>query len=118
MSKKHATIYTRFLQIAEQVRASGAFPKLDPIEERLLNQIAAAWFEGEKVPVLRAMELLPDVSGTTIHRRLKTLRSKRMLQLKPDETDERIRYVVPTDLANQYFEKLGRCLEQSARTVD
>lgn len=115
MTRKHASTYTRFLQFVEEVRKLEAFPKLDAVEERLLSRLAASWYAGDRVPVLRAMTMFEDVSGTTIHRRLKSLRRKGMIELQPDETDDRIRYVAPTELANQYFERLGRCLDKATR---
>ena len=48
----------------------------DPIEEQLLNLLGALWYEGKKVTVLEAMDLLPEISSSTMHRRLKTLRQK------------------------------------------
>lgn len=115
MSKKQAATYTKFLQLAQAIRQLPSFPTLDPVEERLLHQLATAWYNGEKVPVLRAMEMSPDVSGTTVHRRLKTLRSKGMIALMADEADDRVRYVVPTDLTNQYFTKMGQYLDKASR---
>ncbi len=115
MSRKHASTYTRFLQLAEESRRQGGAPALDAVEERLLSRLAALWFAGERVPVLRAMTMFDDVSGTTVHRRLKSLRRKGMITLQPDETDERIRYVVATEVSNRYFEQMGRCLVTAAR---
>ena len=115
MSRKHANTYTRFLQLAEENRKQGESPALDAVEERLLSRLAALWFAGERVPVLRAMSMFDDVSGTTVHRRLKALRRKGMIALQPDETDERIRYIVATDTAHRHFEQMGRCLVAAAR---
>lgn len=115
MSRKHASTYTRFLQLAEESRRQEAAPALDAVEERLLNRLAALWFAGERVPVLRAMTMFDDVSGTTVHRRLKSLRRKGVIALEPDETDERIRYIVPTETANRHFEQMGRCLVAAAK---
>lgn len=115
MTRKHASTYTRFIQLSEELKRLGTFPVLDPVEERLLNRLAALWYADEKVPVLRAMSMFDDVSGTTVHRRLKSLRRNGMIELRADETDDRIRYVMPTELASQYFERLGRCIEKAAR---
>jgi DNA-binding MarR family transcriptional regulator len=63
--------------------------------------------------VLQAMGLSKDVSSTTAHRRLKSLRSKGMVVLVSDEIDNRVKYVRPTVLAQDYFSRLGRCLDQA-----
>lgn len=115
MSKKHASTYARFLSLASEIHDLDMFPKLDPVEERVLNTLAAAWHTGDKTPVLKVMVMFKDISGTTVHRRLKSLRRKGMIELRPDDVDDRIRYVAPTRLTDNYFERLGRYLEKAAR---
>jgi len=117
MSKKQdsSTTYTRFLQLVQAIRDLPTFPLLDPLEERLLNQLASQWHEGANVSVLQAMEMSADASAATVHRRLKTLRKKGMLALTGHETDSRIRYLVPTKLTLQYFDKMGQCLNLALR---
>jgi hypothetical protein len=36
-----------------------------------------------------------------------------MLQLVADETDNRVKYVQPTHLAEQYLTQLGQCVERA-----
>ncbi|MEN9768406.1 MAG: hypothetical protein RLZZ180_36 [Pseudomonadota bacterium] len=107
----HADLYLRFLNLARAVRELPDFPALDPVEERLLNQFAAVWHQDRPLTVLQAMGLSKDVSSTTAHRRLKSLRSKGMVVLVSDEIDNRVKYVRPTVLAQDYFSRLGRCLD-------
>jgi hypothetical protein len=107
----HADLYLRFLNLARAVRELPDFPALDPVEERLLNQFAAVWHQDRPLTVLQAMGLSKDVSSTTAHRRLKSLRSKGMVVLVSDEIDNRVKYVRPTVLARDYFSRLGRCLD-------
>ncbi|AOY02156.1 hypothetical protein [Jeongeupia sp. USM3] len=108
-------IYLRFLRMAEAIRDLPSFPALDVVEERLLNVFAVAWGERRKITVLEAMRLLPDVSESTVHRRLKSLRAKGMLTLIADADDGRTRYVEPTSLADSYFERLAACMEKAQR---
>lgn len=93
------------------------FPELDPVEERLLNLFATAWHHGRQITVLQAMGMSTDVSSTTAHRRLKSLRHKGVIALVPDAQDNRVKYVQPTRLAHDYFSQLGMCLDQ-ARSGD
>lgn len=90
-----------------------SFPLLEPIEERLLNAFAAAWHNGKQLTVLEAMQITPEVSSATVHRRLKTLKQKGYLEFAPDATDSRIKYLAPTPLALQYFTELGAALSKS-----
>jgi len=83
------------------------------VEERLLNLFAAVWHSGKQITVLQAMGMSTDVSSTTAHRRLKSLRKKGVITLVPDEADNRIKYVQPTGVAHQYFSQLGKCLDQA-----
>jgi DNA-binding MarR family transcriptional regulator len=41
------------------------------------------------------------------------LRVKGMVTLVADESDNRVKYVQPTALANHYLAQLGQCVEQA-----
>lgn len=109
----YADLYLRFLNLVRAVRELPDFPALDPVEERLLNQFAEVWYQSRSLTVLQAMGLSRDVSSTTAHRRLKSLRSKGMIVLVSDEVDNRVKYVRPTFLTQDYFSRLGRCLHEA-----
>ncbi len=112
-SPRFSQTYLKFLNLVQAIRELPTFPPMDAVEERLLNMFAAVWHTGRQITVLQAMELLPDVSPSTIHRRLKTLRQKNMIELNADATDSRIKYVVPSTLADQYFTRMGECLDKA-----
>jgi DNA-binding MarR family transcriptional regulator len=63
--------------------------------------------------VLQAMGMMTEISSTTAHRRIKSLRKKGLIALNIDEVDNRIKYVVPTDQSNKYFAQLGQCLDKA-----
>ena len=110
-----SAIYLRFLNLARAIRELPDAPDLNPVEERLLNLFASVWYHDQKITVLQAMGMSTDISSTTAHRRLKSLRAKGMISLAADETDNRVKYVQPTALANRYFAQMGQCIGQ-ART--
>ena len=112
---KYSTTYLRFLNLIQAIRELPSFPNVDPVEERLLNALASIWHKGQRITVLEAMSLPVEVSATTLHRRLKSLRSKGMLALQTDDVDTRIKYVVPTERTEQYFSVLGKCLNDAGR---
>ncbi len=112
-TSQHLEIYLRFLKLVQAVRSLPEFPALDPVEERLLNLFATVWHADRKITVLQAMGLSDDVSSTTAHRRLKSLRKKGVIALVSDDNDNRIKYVMPTAMANQYFAQLGQCLDEA-----
>lgn len=109
----HSSVYLRFLNLVQGIRSLPDFPVLDPVEERLLNLFATVWHSGKQITVLQAMGMSTDVSSTTAHRRLKSLRKKGVITLVADESDNRIKYVRPTSVAQQYFSQLGQCLDQA-----
>ena len=106
-------IYLRFLNLLKTARTLPGFVDLDPLEERLLNLFATVWHADQKITVLKAMVICTDVSTTTIHRRLKSLRAKGVIVLVNDEIDTRIKYVTPTKIAFQHFAQLGQCMEEA-----
>jgi DNA-binding MarR family transcriptional regulator len=56
-----------------------------------------------------------DVSSTTIHRRLKSLAQKGVISFEIDEKDNRVKYILPTKIASEYFDKLSKCLVEATR---
>lgn len=115
MDKKNrnSLTYLKFHHLVEAARGLSALPALDALEDRLLGLLAAAWYEGRKPTVMETMGISPDMSPTTVHRRLKSLRNKELITLTYDPVDNRIKYIEPTDKANQYFAQLGQCLSQA-----
>lgn len=113
---KHSLSYIKFLSLVEALRGMPTFPFLEPIEERLLNAFASAWHSGKQLTVLKAMELVPDVSPATVHRRLKTLKQKGYLEFGSDAVDGRIKYLIPTAQTTSYFTELGDALSQAIRS--
>lgn len=113
--KDASQTYLRFLNLVSAVRALPSFPSLDAVEERVLNGLAAIWASGAKVTVLEAMRLTPDASPSTVHRRLKQLQDKGLIELRADSTDNRVRFIEPTAAANAWFARLGQCLNLAAR---
>ncbi len=107
--------YLKFLDMVQALREGSQFPSLDPLEERLLSQLATLWGNEERVTVLEAMAMSSDASARTVHRRIKSLQAKGIIELAPDPEDSRVKYVVPTRQATRYFDKLGQILRDSTR---
>jgi hypothetical protein len=109
----HTMSYLKFLNLMEAVKGLPTFPSMDAVEDRMLNTLALLWESKTPVTVLQSMEMLDNVSPATAHRRLKTLSAKGFIAFDADANDKRIRYVVPTPLANQYFAQLEDCLTKA-----
>jgi len=108
----YSQAYLKFLNLVKTIRELPTFPTLDAVEQQLLDRFAVVWHTGKQISVLEAMNLTDHVSPSTVHRRLKTLRHKGMIHLVNDAADSRTKYVMPTELATQYFDQMGHCLEQ------
>ena len=106
-------MYTKYLNLVQAIRSLPSFPDLDAVESRMLNTFAASWHDEKQITVLEAMVMLPEISTTTAHRRLKMLRNKGMIDLNLDSHDNRVKYVVPTKVTHQYFAQLGQCMEKA-----
>ena len=114
-SDERSTSYCKFLSLLNAVRDLSSFPSLDALEERLLNTLAATWHTNRRITVVEAMNILPETSTATVYRRLTSLRKKGLLEIQLDETDLRVKYVLPTKAATDYFSQLADCLVKARR---
>ncbi len=105
--------YLKFLGLVRAVRQLPSYPDMDGVEVRLLNALAEEWHAGNKVGVLQAMGMLPDVSPSSVHRRLKTLRAKGLITLEHDKVDSRSKYIIGTRLFSKYLTKMDQCLAKA-----
>jgi hypothetical protein len=116
MNKNYSNIFFGFLEGVKKIKDKN-LSNLDPSEEKLLHQLGLVWSKGINLTVLEAMSLMPNVSIGTTHRRLKALRKKGFLDLAQDSNDQRVKYIVPTPQAGNYFLTLGDCLKTAVMAV-
>ena len=105
--------YLQFLNLLKTAHDLQGFADLETHEEHLLNMLGTVWQTGMQITVMQAMDISTDLSSTTVHRRLKTLRKKGFIKLLTDEIDGRIKYVMPTDIAFQHFAQIGQCMKEA-----
>src|SRR5690606_10500630 len=97
-----ASLYLRFLQLAEAVREFSPLPKLDPLEERLLALIAQAGEQQQRLCVRDMMAKSEFGSPAMLHKRLKSMREKGWIWLA-DTEDGRRKQLELTQDALQHF---------------
>lgn len=114
-SDDRSATYFKFLNLLNAVRDLSSFSSLDALEERLLNTLAAAWHTNRRITVVEAMNILPGTSTATVYRRLTALRKKGLLEIQLDDNDLRVKYVLPTKAATDYFSQLANCLPKTQR---
>ena len=107
--------YLRFLNLVNAIRELPRIPALDPVEDRLLDSLARLLIAGDEVTVMRAMNAAADTSPSTVHRRLKSLRAKGLITYVDKPEDQRTKCIRLTPLADEYYAKLSRCIDQAAR---
>jgi Fe2+ or Zn2+ uptake regulation protein len=114
MANKHAfDAYFRFLHLAQAVHALPSALQLDATEERLLEALTASWNSGHALTVTETMSLSSAGAPATVHRKLASLRKQGLVSVNESDDDLRIKTVVPTRKALDYFEQLAVCLEQA-----
>ena len=96
--------------IFQRYLASAPAIALDAVSQRMLHTLAQQWATGVPLTVMQAMVILPEISTTTAHRKLKELHKKALINLDKDARDSRIKYVVSTKLSDKYFENLGKAI--------
>ena len=114
---KYALAYARFLNLAGAIEKLSEPITLNPAEERMLQCLAVAWSEADKITVLEAMGLKHGLSQSTAHRRLTSLRKKGLLALKQHDKDARIRFVMQTERTDRYLAHMGRCVEEAGKAM-
>lgn len=109
---RSADIYLRFLQLAEVIRGLPSLPALDPLEERILQLVAHAGVEQQRLCVRDMMGRNDLGAPATIHTRLKSMREKGWIGLAETQ-DARRKQIELTPAARQHFAKLSACMVQA-----
>ena len=107
-----ASAYFRFLQLARAVEALPDGAPMDANESALLEAVVLRWHEGQAMTVREAINLVDLGSPATLHKRITRLRNKDMLSTYSEPGDRRAKFLIPTQKALEYFDRLGQSLQQ------
>ena len=107
--EKSQEIYLRYLRLLLDLEKLPANNALNIGERQLLNAIAVKVQSGQKLMIGDITLMREIASPATIHTRLKSLRAKKMIRFVLGEDDRR-KYVEPSELAYQYFAKVGQLI--------
>jgi DNA-binding MarR family transcriptional regulator len=108
--------YMRFLRLAKAIEGDKTTPSLDANERALLEALALSWHAGAPMTVMQAMALKELGSPATMHRRISRLRKLGMIEPQEDLHDTRIKRLVLTSTAQEYFAQLGQTLQLAMST--
>ena len=111
-----ADVYLRFVQLDEAIRGLPSLPQLDPLEERILALVAAAFQKQERLCVRDMMAKSELGAPATIHTRLKSMRGKGWIMLT-DTEDSRRKQIELTQEAMQHFDRLSICLTRAVQSA-
>jgi DNA-binding MarR family transcriptional regulator len=114
--KENSLLYFKFLNLVAAARRLPGVPEIDTVEDRILAFLARSWYAGDRISVVEAMNGVPEISPSTVQRRLKALRVKGLLRMESDAQDSRLKYVQPTPLSMRYFASLGQCMQKAQAT--
>jgi hypothetical protein len=110
-------IYLRYLVLTEALRKSNIdLSGIDDVGKKLLEAIAIRSAQGQPLVVTQTMELSDIASPATIHRRIGILLKAGLIQVQQTEQNQKIKFLVPTQMSIDYFDKLGKLMTSAMRT--
>jgi DNA-binding MarR family transcriptional regulator len=111
MTAKH--IYLRFLNLVHALEGGSTAPTMDLDAKKLLEVIFVRYANDKPMTVTDAMALSHIASPATIHRKLDQLRELGMIDTEFEGKNRRTKYLVPTQMAHEYFESIGQAMNQA-----
>ena len=111
MTAKH--IYLRFLNLVHALEGGSTAPTMDLDAKKLLEVIFVRSANDTPMTVTDAMALSHIASPATIHRKLDQLRELGMIDTEFEGKNRRTKYLVPTQMAHEYFESIGQAMNQA-----
>jgi Fe2+ or Zn2+ uptake regulation protein len=106
-------IYLRFLNLIHAIDGGEHAPAMDLDAKKLLEVIAVHHAQEKPLTVTDAMAMNSIASPATIHRKLDQLRELGMIDTVFQGKNRRTKFLVPTQTAHDYFEKIGRAMQQA-----
>lgn len=106
----HQNSYLQFLSLCKFPHSDNLPSNISPDSQTLLGIIAVANSEGHPLTVMQTMALQHLASPATIHRRVDALREGLLIDMVFHKGDRRTKYLIPTELANRYFARMGELM--------
>lgn len=102
-----------FLKVARARAEVLKTQAIDASAWSMLEAVALAEHDGQRLCVTELMRLREHGSPATIHRRLVSLRKSGLVRVVPDEDDSRVKWLAISDAAKALFEQLGQAAERA-----
>ena len=110
-------LHIRLLNMLSAIRDLSPFDSMTADEDELLRDLIVRWHGAEDIAVGDVMRDSASVSQSTAYRRLIALRDKGLVYLRTDESDRRVKFVEPTNLAQEYTQHIHKALEKTVGKV-
>lgn len=107
-------VYEKFINLAIAAEKLSEACSPDPLERRILSILSTYWSNGKSITVGESVKSIDELSSATAFKYIKQLKNKGYLQFVVDEKDNRIKYVLPTSLTDEFFSNLGKHLVEAA----
>ncbi len=104
-------LHIRFLNLLGAIRGLSPFDVMTAEDDQLLRNLLIRWYSTKDISVGEIMSGMTEVSAATAYRRIMSLRDKGLIKLRVDQTDKRVKFVDPTDLALDYRDRINSALE-------
>ncbi len=106
-------VYLRFLNLIHTLEGGQHAPAMDLDAKKILEVIAVRHAQDKPLTVTDAMALNTIASPATIHRKLDQLRELGMIDTVFEGSNRRTKFLIPTQAAHDYFEKVGAAMQQA-----
>jgi DNA-binding MarR family transcriptional regulator len=106
----------KYHKLAESVDAQPSFKGLDPVQIEILMAIGTSRLNDQMLTVSNILEMTELASPATLHGRLKELRTRGFIEIVSGQ-DNRFKFLQPSDLANEYFNALDRCIRKAVQVA-
>lgn len=110
-------VYQRFNNLVLASEKLSDLPSLEAIERRVLFILSSHWSQHEQLTVNESLKKIEEFSNATAFKYIKQLRNKGYIQVVVDKLDNRIKYLSPTNLCDDYFARLGMHIVQAVESV-
>lgn len=120
MTRPPPPSFVRLLNMLNAIRQVSPCNTLNGEEGLLLDALIVEWHERDNIMVSEVMVDARFGSQPTAYRRIIALRDKGLVCLRTDSKDKRVKFVEPTQLAQDYMASISEgmsALGQSPRTL-
>jgi len=108
MAKLISTINDQYLRLMTQLMGINRQYELTDFEVKVLDEVCRYHIDQKYLTVSNLLKLKQLASSAKIHISMKRLIKKKMIVLKSNDDDERIRYVKPSQAALGRLNKLNQ----------